>query len=153
LWTASNTGECKSAESAAEQLRVQLIPLQIGAPADFPPAFQATLDARADALITSSGPVFSSSLQDIAEFAASQCPHGMYYRTQYVDAGGLVAYGIDFDSFFKRSAVYVYKILRGAQPADPPIEQPTALNFAITLQPPRRSGFRSLTPCSFRPRG
>lgn len=140
LWTATNTGEFNAAESAAGQLGVQLIPLQIGAPTDFPLTFQSAVDGRADALMTSSGPVFSTSLKDIVEFAASQRLPAMYYRTEYVDAGGLMAYGTNYNASFKRSAAYVDKILKGTQPADLPIEQPTVFDFAINLPTARTLG-------------
>ncbi len=134
LWTSINTGEFNAATSAADQLGVQLLLLEIEAPIDFQGAFRAAIDERVDSLITSSGNVFSGSLDQIVAFATAQRLPAMYYRTEYVDAGGLMAYGINYDAFFKRSAVYVDKILRGARPADLPIEQPTEFDFAINLK-------------------
>jgi ABC-type uncharacterized transport system substrate-binding protein len=140
LWTSINTGEFKAATSAADELRVQLLPLQIESPDDFPKAFQAALEWHADSLLTSSGNVFSQNLQDIVGFATAQQLPAMYYRTEYVDAGGLMAYGINYYSFFKRSALYVDKILRGARAADLPIEQPTDFELAINLKTAQAQG-------------
>ena len=71
-----------------------------------------------------------------------ECPRqrDMYHRMEFVDAGGLMAYGSSYNDLFRRAAVYVDKILKGAKPADFPVEQPTKFEFIINLKVAKQIG-------------
>jgi len=72
----------------------------------------------------------------------------MYYRSDYVEAGGLMSYGTNFPDLFRRAAVYVDKILKGAKPADLPVEQPTKFEFIVNLKAAKQIGLT--IPCKGR---
>lgn len=76
-------------------------------------------------------PMFSGYLKQIAEHALQSKLASMYTLRQFADAGGLMSFGTDFDDLYRRAATYVDKILRGAKPADLPVEQPTKFDLVI----------------------
>jgi putative ABC transport system substrate-binding protein len=143
LWRPGGPGneqQMKEIESAARLLRLQL--LQVGAleAKDFESAFSGMKKDRAEALITVSAPFFANHRTTIVELAASTRLPAIYSQTEFVDAGGLMSYGLNSAYPYRRAAVYVDKILKGAKSAELPIEQPTKFDLVINLNAAKQIG-------------
>jgi putative ABC transport system substrate-binding protein len=125
----------KDYEAAARALKIQLRSLDVrGANLDLESAFREALKARVDAVITiTNNPLFRNS-KKIADLALKSRLPSMYEGTTWVEAGGLMSYSANDLELFRRAAIYVDKILKGAKPADLPVEQPTKFEFAINLK-------------------
>jgi putative ABC transport system substrate-binding protein len=130
----------KEIESASQVLKVQLQILDIRSPNDFDNAFLVATTKRADALLTLPDPLIVSQAGRIADFAAKNRLPAMYHRMESVDAGGLMAYGPSYNDLVRRAATYVDKILKGAKPADLPVEQPMKFEFVINLKAAKQIG-------------
>jgi putative ABC transport system substrate-binding protein len=102
--------------------------------------FSAMMAGRPDALITQSGPRFNDYRTRIINLATKNRLPAMYPNVEYVEAGGLVSYGANTPDLFRRAATYVDKILKGAKPADLPVEQPTKFELVINLKAARQIG-------------
>jgi putative ABC transport system substrate-binding protein len=83
---------------------------------------------------------FAAERKRIVELASEYRLPAIYFSKEYVDEGGLMSYGVDFDDLFRRAAVYVDRILKGAKPADLPIEQPTKFELVINLKTAKQIG-------------
>lgn len=127
-------------EKVARALGVQLQSVETRRPEDFERAFEAALLARVDALITMEGILTAADLPRIVEFASMSRLPAVYGAREFVDAGGLMAYGADLRDLFRRAATYVHKILRGARPADLPVEPPAKLALVINLRTAKTLG-------------
>jgi putative tryptophan/tyrosine transport system substrate-binding protein len=127
-------------QEAARALGLQLQSLDVRSAKDFDGAFDAVLKERAQALTTSSGPVININQQRIVDFAAKNRLPAIYPSSEFIDAGGLMFYGVSFSDLFRRAATYVDKILKGANPADLPVEQPTKFEFIINLKTAKQIG-------------
>jgi putative tryptophan/tyrosine transport system substrate-binding protein len=130
----------KEAEVAARALGVRLQFVQARGPADFARAFSDMTRARAGALNVWGSQLFFNERSRLADLAAKHRLPGVYGHRGYVDAGGLMAYGPDFADMFRREATYVDKILKGAKPADLPVEQPTKFELVINLKTAKALG-------------
>jgi putative ABC transport system substrate-binding protein len=95
---------------------------------------------RAGALLVTPDPLFSSQRRRIVDFAANRRLPSMFFSGDFVDAGGLMAYGPSFSDSYRRAATYVDKILKGAKPADLPVEQPTKFELIINLKTAKQIG-------------
>jgi len=116
-------------------LGVKLQYVDVLSPKDFETAFQAAVKGRADAVLMNvSGSITSPHRKEISELAVRSRLPVTYSRRQYVDDGGLVTYGLSYLDLDRRAATYVDKILKGAKPADLPVEQPTRFEFVINLK-------------------
>jgi putative ABC transport system substrate-binding protein len=111
-------------------------------PNDFATAFDAMRKKRPDALMTLDDPVTFSRRASIVEFAAKERLPAIYALSDFVEAGGLMAYGPNRDEMYRRAASYVVKILNGARPAELPIEQPTTYELVINRTTARTLGVR-----------
>jgi ABC-type uncharacterized transport system substrate-binding protein len=120
--------------AAAQQLGIQVIAQEIDTAADLPSAFAAMQRERAQALVVQQNPITNENARRIAELAAQHRLPAIYYRRDFVDAGGLMSYGTDGAAIYRRAGTYVDKILKGAKPADLPVEQPTKFEFVINLK-------------------
>ena len=118
---------------AARTLGLQLQSLEVRSGKDFDGAFEAALKERAQALTTQAVPVISINQQRIVAFAAKNRLPSIYPYSEFIEAGGLMFYGISFSDLFRRAATYVDKILKGTKAADLPVEQPTKFEFVINL--------------------
>ena len=118
----------------ARSLGVQLQSVEIRSSGDFDKAFEDATRARAGALAIMPAPVFVTNLNRIADVAAKRRLPSIFHVKEFVDFGGLVAYGTDRSELFRRAATYVDKILKGAKPADLPVEQPTKFELVINLK-------------------
>jgi putative tryptophan/tyrosine transport system substrate-binding protein len=103
-------------------------------------AFQAAVKGRANAVITVRTGVLNRYPKRIADLAIKNRLPSMYEQSQYVEAGGLMSYSTNDAESFKRAAVFVDKILKGANPADLPVEQPTKFEFIINLKAAKQIG-------------
>jgi putative ABC transport system substrate-binding protein len=101
---------------------------------DFKRAVSEMKQARVNGLVVSPGVIFVQNHKLVVDFAAQQRLPTIYGRSDFVDAGGLASYGTSFPDLYRRAAVYVDKILKGAKPADLPVAQPTKFEFVINLK-------------------
>ena len=123
-----------AADVAARALSVRLQVVEARGPEDFDRAFSDMTRARAGALTVLATPVFDSERRRLVDLAAKNRLPTVYSYRSYVEAGGLMSYGPDLADSFRRAATYVDKILKGAKPADLPVEQPTKFEFVINLK-------------------
>ena len=143
LWNAANPAPAlvvKETEAAARTLGVRLQSLEVRGPDDYERAFQAAISGRAGALIAVEDPLVLTHQARIVAFAAKRRLPAMYPNREYVDAGGLMSYGANFRELFRRAATYVDKILKGAAPADLPVEQPTRFELVINMKTAKALG-------------
>ena len=101
---------------------------------DIETAFQAASKGRADAVFVLSGPVLNSHRKQVVDLALKSRLPAIYNFPDFVDAGGLMTYGVSQSDLSRRAATYVDKILKGAKPADIPVEQPTKVELVINLR-------------------
>jgi putative tryptophan/tyrosine transport system substrate-binding protein len=132
--TPGNVQQRKEIELAAGAFRVQLQYLDVLGPKDIETAFRAASKGRADAVLVLRGSVLGSQGRQISEFAVKSRLPAIYGTRQSVEAGGLMSYGVNFTDLERRAATYVDKILKGAKPADLPVEQPKKFDFIINLK-------------------
>jgi putative tryptophan/tyrosine transport system substrate-binding protein len=122
----------KEMEEAARALGLQLNPTAVRGPEDFEAAFKAV--GRADGLVHIDTPLFTTHRARLAELAAKSRLPAIWANRAVVEAGGLMSYGTYIPALFRRAATYVDKILKGARPADLPVEQPTKFELVINLK-------------------
>ena len=140
LWQPGVLGErtekdqLKGAEVAARTLGVRLQVVEARGPENFDRAFSDMSRSRAGALTVLPGPMFSIERRRLVDLAAKHRLPAVYPWREFVDAGGLMAYGPNVADLFRRAATYVDKILKGAKPADLPVEQPTTFELIINLK-------------------
>lgn len=130
-------GEMKVAAGA---LRVTLQLLELRGLDDFETAFSAIKGKRANALIVPRSPLTTTHRTRIVDFAAKSRLPAMYGDGEFVDAGGLMSYGVNIADLWGRAAVFVDKILKGAKPADLPVERPMKFEFVINLKTAKQVG-------------
>jgi len=131
----------KEIELAAQALKIKIQYLDVRSPTEFETAFREAVKGRADAVLMEvAGPVNIPHRKKTPELAAKNRLPVMYRRAQDVEAGGLMTYGVDLNDLDRRAAVYVDKILKGAKPADLPIEQPRKFEFFVNLKAAKQIG-------------
>jgi putative tryptophan/tyrosine transport system substrate-binding protein len=144
LWNPDSRGnllEFKETEAAARSLHVELQSIELFRAEDLDRAFSAATKGRAQALIVPAGnPIILARLDQVAGFAQRSRLPSIHGARQYVDAGGLMSYGPSTTDLFRRAATYVDKILKGAKPADLPVEQPTKFELVINLKTAKALG-------------
>jgi len=127
-------------EGLARSLAIQILPLSIMSPGDFEAAFRTAVTEHAGAVWVFGDPMFSMHRDRLAALALDSRLPSMFFGRLHVEAGGLVSYAPNFAPLFRRAATYVDKILKGAKPADLPIEQPTILELVINLKTAKSLG-------------
>jgi putative ABC transport system substrate-binding protein len=143
LWNGANpykTADMKEVQAAADASGVTLQSLPVDGPQDLGRAFGAARQGRADALITLEDPFTIAHRVRIVELARIHQLPALYGRRVYVDAGGLMSYGPDPIEQYRRAAIYVDRIFKGAPPADLPVEQPTRFEFVVNMRTARALG-------------
>jgi putative tryptophan/tyrosine transport system substrate-binding protein len=133
-------GMLKEAEHAAEILGMQLQFVPAASPDDIAGAFSIMTRERADALSVFPSPILFAEYGRIANIAADKKMPAIYAAREGVEAGGLMSYGANLPDLARQTAVYVDKILKGAKPADLPVQQPTKFELAINLKTARTLG-------------
>jgi putative ABC transport system substrate-binding protein len=136
LWNAAPATArlLQETERAAGALGVQLHPVEVHEPYPFDEAFATMAAAHADAFIMQSSAVFFSRRTQIVDLAARRQLPGLFPDREFAEAGGLMAYGPNIPGVFRRVATYVDKILKGAKPADLPVEEPMKFELVINLK-------------------
>ena len=144
LWNPDVRGallDYKEAEEVARSLRLELYSLEVSTAEDLDRAFSAMTSQRAQAFVVPpANVVMFGRRAEIARFALSSRLPAMYSAKEYVDDGGLMSYGPSVPGMFRRAAVYVDKILNGANPAELPVEQPTKFELVINLKTAKAVG-------------
>jgi putative tryptophan/tyrosine transport system substrate-binding protein len=135
-----NTQVVREVEAAAEGLGVQHLYLDLQDPKDIETAFRAASKGRANALLVLGGMITVSNRTQITTLATKNRLPAMYPRPEFVDDGGLITYGPSIADLYRRAATYVDKILKGAKPADLPVEHPMKLDFIINLKAAKQIG-------------
>jgi putative ABC transport system substrate-binding protein len=130
-------------ERAAGQLGVQLQHVAVRSAQDVETAFDVATKGRAGAVLVLHSPIVTSHRARIAELAVRSRLPVMHQVQEFVEAGGLVTYGVSVVDLWRRAALYVDKILKGARPADLPVERPTRFELIFNSRPLGRSGWRS----------
>jgi putative ABC transport system substrate-binding protein len=136
----SHVVELKDLHVAAAALKVTLQPKGVRHPDEFAQAFAEIVRERSDALLTAPGGLNNVNRKNIVELAAKTRLPAMYPVSIYVDEGGLMSYAISLSAMYRRAAWYVDKILKGAKPADLPVEQPTKFELIINLKTAKQIG-------------
>ena len=132
--------QLRDTEIAARSLNVQLQRVEARSPDEFDRAFSRITRGRAEALLVSADPMFAAQGTRLANLAARNRLPAMYGLRRHVEAGGLIAYGANELDVWRRAAVYVDKILKGAKPADLPMEQPRTFELVINLKTAKALG-------------
>jgi len=140
LWHRAYLRSWQAAESAAREREWKLLSLEIRDAGEIEGAFKAATGARAGALLVFAGPLLDRHARRIAELAAKSRLPAMYMLRFYVEAGGLISYSADLIELYRRAAVFVDKILKGAKPADLPIEQPTKFELVVNMRAAKAIG-------------
>lgn len=146
LWDTQSADQFSAAEREAKARRLELRSLKLeNPPYDFAAAFRTLAQDDVQILIVSSSPLFSPQNAQIASLAIEHRLPAMFILKHYVEAGGLMSYGVDFTPLMRRAASFVAKILRGAKPADLPVEQATHFEFVLNLKTAKAMGLTLLT--------
>jgi putative ABC transport system substrate-binding protein len=144
LWTAGGRGgdiQLKELRLAAQALKLKLEEITTQPdPKGLESAFQAAKQKQVGAIMTSAGRRLFAERKRIVELAGKYQLPAIYIQKEFVDAGGLMSYGADYDDLYRRAAVYVDKILKGAKPADLPVQQATKFEFIINLKAAKQIG-------------
>jgi putative ABC transport system substrate-binding protein len=143
LWNAANPykeTDLKAVQPVADALKVAVHTFRVREPNGFDAAFKAATKLRAEGLLTLDDPFTLANRTRITDLALTYKLPAVYAVSPFVDAGGLMYYGPDRVDQNRRAAIYVDKILKGAKPADLPVEQPTKFEFVINLKTAKQIG-------------
>jgi putative tryptophan/tyrosine transport system substrate-binding protein len=143
LWNPRNktsTLNWNELQDPARQLGLALHSLEVRNADELDKALNVATSARADALAMLPDPVFVANLKRIADFAAKDRLPSIFHLREFADAGGLITYGPDRSDLFRRAAAYIDKILKGAKPADLPIQLPTKFELVVNLKTAKAIG-------------
>jgi putative tryptophan/tyrosine transport system substrate-binding protein len=127
-------------KAAARTLAIEPQLLDVRKPEDLNRAFETAIRQRAEALVVGINALTQANRRPIADLATKHRLPAIYASREFVDAGGLVAFGVNYPDLYRRAATYVDKILKGAKPADLPIEQPTKFEMVINLKTAKALG-------------
>jgi putative tryptophan/tyrosine transport system substrate-binding protein len=135
-----NAQAWSATEAAARTLGMQLQYLNVRASNDLEPAFRAASEGRAQAVLVLTSPVVTAQLKQVVDLAMQHQLPAIYHRGHYVEAGGLMSYGVSQHDLDRRAATYVHKILQGTKPADLPVEQPMTFELVINRHTAQQMG-------------
>ena len=139
--TAGTQLQLKELRSAALALKLKLVEIETQPDAKgLESAFQNAKQKQVDAIITTASRPFFAERKRIVELAVTYRLPAIYFQKEFVDEGGLMAYGADYDDLYRKTAQYVDKILKGAKPADLPVQQATKFEFVINLKAAKQIG-------------
>jgi len=136
----SNEFALRETQDAAKAMKLELQLLPVRRPGELAGAFTQLVRWRAGGVLAVSDATLGSQLAEISRQAARHRLPAMYSRREFVEVGGLMAYGPSFEDNYRRAAGYVDRILRGAKPGDLPVEQPTKFELAINIRAARSLG-------------
>jgi putative tryptophan/tyrosine transport system substrate-binding protein len=135
-----STLDWKEARRSAQTLGIEFHSLEVRSTDDLDKVLNEAAKSRVDALVIMPSPVLFENLKRIADFALQNRLPTTFHLREFADLGGLISYGVDRRDLFRRAATYVDKILKGASPADLPIEQPTKFELVINLRTAKTLG-------------
>ena len=133
----AGVSQWKETEATARSLRMQAVLLDVREPKDFAQVFEAAVAQKTDAVLVNLDALIVEYRRAVAEFAAKHKLPAIYADAEFVEAGGLMSYGVHYPHLYYRAAGYVDRILKGAKPAELPIEQPTKLQLVINRRTAR----------------
>jgi ABC-type uncharacterized transport system substrate-binding protein len=143
LWNPRDPGstrQWKESQMAARELNLQLYSMEVSSADKFEAAFQEAIKARSGALATTSSAFVNAHQRRIADLTTKNRLLAIYHEAAFVTDGGLMSYGANETEHYRRVAVFVDKILKGAKPADLPVEQPAKFEFVINLKTAKQIG-------------
>ncbi len=143
LWNVNDPGnalQVKEVETAGRALGVNVLPLGVRSANDLDNAFSSITRERAGAVVVAVNPMFFTSRKRLIELALKSRLPAVYGQRDIVEDGGLMSYGTNLPDLYRRAAYYVDKILKGAKPADLPVEQPTKFELVINLKTAKQIG-------------
>jgi putative tryptophan/tyrosine transport system substrate-binding protein len=132
--------EAKDVQSSARALGLTFKSWEVRGTDGFEKVFAALRNERPDGLYVPGGPLLNANRKLIADFALKSRIPSVYVRSEFVDTGGLISYGVDPVDHFRRAAYFVDKILKGSKPADLPVQRPTKFELAINLKTAKQIG-------------
>jgi putative ABC transport system substrate-binding protein len=138
--TPSHGPGLKAVEVAGPALKLRIQPVAVRSATEFDSAFSAISRERADAVLVLSTPIFIAGARRLAELAITHKLPSVFGPRHHVEAGGLMSYSPDRADLYRRGAIYVDKILKGAKPADLPVQQPTRFELVINLKTAKALG-------------
>ena len=136
---ATSSGELKEFEAAARSKRLRHRLFDVRQSDDIRRAFDA-VNREHEAIMVELDAITQADQEMIVELAARYRVPTMYVGREFVDAGGLISYGVNYPDLYRRAAIYADKILKGAKPADLPVEQPTTFEFVVNLKAAKALG-------------
>jgi putative ABC transport system substrate-binding protein len=143
IGNSTNPGDAQALREmllAAGSFDIYLRYLDVLDPRNLQTVFQTAANARANAVLVLGNPILNAHRKEIAGLAVKHKLPATYARPEYIDDGGLIYYGTNYNDLFRRAAGYVDKILKGAKPADLPVEQPKKFEFIINLKAAKQIG-------------
>ena len=140
LYDTQSADQFTAADQGAKSLNLQVQALKVDPAYDFAGVFEAAAKGGAQLVLVQSSPAFTKHMPEIGEVAVKHRLPTMFTFRHYVDHGGLMSYGVDFPPLWRRTADYVARILKGAKPAELPIEQPTKFEFVVNLKTAKALG-------------
>jgi putative tryptophan/tyrosine transport system substrate-binding protein len=138
--TSSGKQSLEATLAASRPMKVQVQVFEIQAPNEFDVAFMAAKKGGAEAINVLASPILFAYRKELVVLSANHRLPGMYENREFVEIGGLLSYGANLDGLYRRAATYVDKILKGAKPADLPVEQPTRFELMINLKTAKQLG-------------
>jgi putative ABC transport system substrate-binding protein len=135
-----NLAEMKEVQTAAPSLALSVQSLEVRGPEGFEPALAVLSRERPDGIYVPGGPLMNTHYKRVADSALKNRLPSVFVRRDAVDAGGLMSYGVDYAAHYRRVAYFVDKVLKGAKPADLPVERPTKFELVINLKTAKQIG-------------
>jgi putative tryptophan/tyrosine transport system substrate-binding protein len=132
--------EFKDADAATQSLGINLVHFPVGSPADFEPAFKRMIEEKCDALYIVASAFANAHWENLAQLALDYRLPAMYGFREFAYFGGLLSYGANLSDGWRRAAAFVAKILKGSQPSDLPVEQPTRFELVINMRTAKTLG-------------
>jgi putative tryptophan/tyrosine transport system substrate-binding protein len=143
LWDAKNSGSAqqwKESQLAARELGMQLYSMRLSSADNLESAFQEAAKAGSDAFTVTQNPLITSRRKQVVDLAGKSRLPAMYHQGDFVESGGLMSYGSDQTDSYRRAALIADRILKGAKPADLPVERPTKFELVINLKTAKQIG-------------
>ena len=143
IGNSANPGDAQTLREtvlAAGSVEIYLRYLDVLDPKDIETVFRAAAKGRADAVLVFGNPILNAHRKQIVDLAGKHHLPATYARPEFIEAGGLMYYGTNYNDLFRRAATYVDKILKGAKPADLPVEQPIKFEFIVNLKAAKQIG-------------
>ena len=143
LWNPTNLAarnDWKEADAAARALGLMPVSLEVRKSEDFGPAFETARKRRADVMVVILDGLVQNHQRQIVDLARRHRLPDVYASREFAEAGGLLSYGVSYSDLYRRAAIYIDKIFKGAKPADLPVEQPTKFELVINLKTAKALG-------------